>query len=1110
MLRLIEGGAKTGKSTRVREELIALARREDAVPGGLVLLVPEQFSYETEREYFTALGIRRANRVRVLSFQRLAEEIFREYGGLAGEAADDSARLLAMKLALQDCKGELALYGPLVRRPDFPGQMVRAMAELKHAAVSPDALEAAAGKAEGFLRDKLADLSRIRNAYESLLGARFRDDEDDLDRAAQLIRENRWFAGKAVWLDGFKSFTAAQEQIIGLMLEQNGEVTAALSLTSGDSRFATTEETARRLRSLARKAGARTASPERLTEPRGFADDSLRWFADQALKNSPRPYSGENTGVRCCGLLNEFDEAAFAAAELLRLAKEEGYAYEEMAVLVRDMDRYAPLLEAALDRYGIPYYMDRVESIAVMPLVRFLLHAAGALAAGFDRTEVLSFLKCGMTGLSLEELDAFEGYSYVWNITGDGFFTPFRQNPAGYAQREMSAREQEELARAEKVRELCCALLSGFRRDGEELSWPQAALRLFLGLELPERMSGWIQERRQQGRQREADDLERTWTAVMELLNTMETMLSGQKLTPREFRDLFSVCAEGCSLGRIPQTLDSVQVGGADRVRVAGKKAVLLLGANEGEFPLLPSSEGIFTDQEREALSALGLELTGNQEERILEERFVAWQALSCPSERLTVVYSLGDIAGKPRYPSALVSSFREIFPGTPILGPGDFPPEFFCRTPRTAFLQYIRGCTEQSVFTSSARKFLEETGWGRQLSRMDETMERDRFRLKDPALARKLFGGALRISPTQIEKFYSCRFQYFCRYGLRLKARIRAELNPLSRGSVIHFLLERVLSGEYGDFREFPEEELKALLDRLLLEYLERVMGGAEEKSRQFLYYYRRMSTAALGIFKALRAEFAQTKFVVAGLEEPVRDGGRIPPLTVRVDGQTTVTVEGTIDRVDLFRDGETCYARIVDYKSGGKEFQLDAMAQGLNLQMLLYLFALWKNGREEYAGVTPAGILYMPAGALKPDLPRDAGEKERQRALEECYAMNGLLLDDRTVLCAMEPDLSGRFLPVSLGKNGIKGKYLASREDFENLEMYTEGLIRSMTDRLFRGEIGPDPYADGNACPCSYCDYRAVCGHEARDGFRALGKATLEDIADACAAAEKGESRS
>ena len=144
-----------------------------------------------------------------------------------------------------------------------------------------------------------------------------------------------------------------------------------------------------------------------------------------------------------------------------------------MAVLVRDMDRYAPLLEAALDRYGVPYYMDRVESIAVMPLTRFLLHAAGALATGFDRTEVLSFLKCGMTGLSLEELDAFEGYSYVWNISGDGFFTPFRQNPAGYAPREMSAREQEELARAKRSGSFAAACCPGSAGTGRRPPGPR-------------------------------------------------------------------------------------------------------------------------------------------------------------------------------------------------------------------------------------------------------------------------------------------------------------------------------------------------------------------------------------------------------------------------------------------------------------------------------------------------------------------------------------------------------------------------------------------------------------------------------------------------------------
>ena len=177
----------------------------------------------------------------------------------------------------------------------------------------------------------------------------------------------------------------------------------------------------------------------------------------------------------------------------------------------------------------------------------------------------------------------------------------------------------------------------------------------------------------------------------------------------------------------------------------------------------------------------------------------------------------------------------------------------------------------------------------------------------------------------------------------------------------------------------------------------------------------------------------------------------------------------------------------------------------------MLHYLFALWKNGREEYANETPAGILYMPAHEPAPALPRNAGEEEVEAASEKGYTMNGLLLDNQDVLCAMEPDLAGRFLPVSLSRTSksesLKGNYLAAAEDFQNLELYTEGLLRSMADQLLSGEIEPDPYRNGDKRPCNYCDFRAVCGHESKDAFRSIPKADLSDIAAACDAAKEEE---
>ena len=175
-------------------------------------------------------------------------------------------------------------------------------------------------------------------------------------------------------------------------------------------------------------------------------------------------------------------------------------------------------------------------------------------------------------------------------------------------------------------------------------------------------------------------------------------------------------------------------------------------------------------------------------------------------------------------------------------------------------------------------------------------------------------------------------------------------------------------------------------------------------------------MGKTVFRIFQALRAEFAQTSFVIAGLEEPVEEGSKILPLKISVDEDTVITVTGKMTG-SICSGREILLCTDVDYKSGSKEFKLDAMAEGLNLQMLLYLFALWKNGREEYQDVTPAGILYMPAGTVTPALPRDAGAEDEQRAVETAYAMNGLLLDDQTVLGGYG---TGSFRTVFAGVSG------------------------------------------------------------------------------------------
>ena len=234
-----------------------------------------------------------------------------------------------------------------------------------------------------------------------------------------------------------------------------------------------------------------------------------------------------------------------------------------------------------------------------------------------------------------------------------------------------------------------------------------------------------------------------------------------------------------------------------------------------------------------------------------------------------------------------------------------------------------------------------------------------------------------------------------------------------------------------------------------------------------------------------ALKEEFSQSQFRIEGLEEMIQKGGRIEPFTVEEE-KTVVSVFGKIDRLDCFTDenGET-FARVIDYKSGEKKFELASVAAGFHLQMLLYLFALKRTRTGPLAHLRPAGILYMPAKNPKALLPRDATAEETKALQKKSFVMSGLLLNNYTVLTAMEKDLNGRFLPVSKGKNGVKGNYLLTEKELNRLENKVEDLVRDMAKGLLSGEIAPMPKGEPQLLPCRYCGYRALCGREEKDPF-------------------------
>lgn len=1081
MLNLLTGGAGTGKSSRME----TMMRRQTAQGKAVICLVPEQYSFETERKLY-------AYSVQVYSMERLAEAVFRQCGGLAGEYADDMVQLLLMRETLRDCKPALSLYGKNASRPDFASEMLAMVQEFRRAGLSPEQLEEAAALSapdgeEGTLGLKLRDLSLIMAGYDAALTRSFLDPSKRLERAAKLIAENGFFTGTEVFVDEYKSFTAVQLQILSLAIQQAENVTVSLCIDperTDTGLFDGVRETERALKAAAAKVGVPVASPEVLRIPLRYQNPAIAHFGGQLFKASPLPFPEKPEGITAVQLDHEYEEAFFAAAEICTLVRDNGYAYEDIAVLSRDMAGRASSLEAAFDRYGVPYFLDSGRTVEAMPLVRFVLHLLQLVLRPLDREEGLMLLKCGVLQLEPEDIAAFEEYTYVWDLTGFSLRKAFTRNPSGFSDREMGERELDKLNRAEQVRQLLVGLYDRFRVLSEELGISRGAYQLLCDYQIDGQMQRQCDALIEEGEELDAENLRLSWDSLMDFLDAAETLRQvredvGEPMDMAQFRELLQVSAAKIKLVTRPQTLDSVLVGDLSQIRAGEKKCVLVLGCNEGIFPRLPEPSGLLTGAERQTLARLGLPVQGLPEQKIWDERFVAYKAVMTPSEKLILAWSAGDLSGGVLSPSELIDSLQAVFPDLPILSQRELSPFFFSQSPSTAFLQAARlpdGAERQTLESVLA----DSEPWVERLRRLSHSVQAEERQMRSPELSRALFAPLgerngkvfMEVSPSQVEKYFSCPFAYFCRYGLGVRSLNKAELSPLARGSIIHFLLEKVL--KKPDFVHLDEQALQKLTVSLLAEYLDQALGGKEEKSAKFLYYFYRLQEAVEGILQALQREFRATSFQICGLEEVIKAGARIEPFTVSGD-RLIVSVAGKVDRVDeALVDGER-FVRVVDYKTGGKQFKLEEAEKGLNLQMLLYLFAIWQGSEsgKAFEGTVPAGILYMPAKAFSPAFDRHEGGEEARQKL---YRMNGLVLDEERVLWAMEGEQAGAFIEQPSSRSPQNSRI--TRDGMGKLREEVETLLMEMGQELLAGHIQPEPKGYGTRLPCGWCEYKTLCG--------------------------------
>ena len=1103
MLQLIFGRSGSGKTHEVRSTLKSLAENGAE---RLMLIVPEQASFENERAMLRFLGDRNARRVAVTSFTRMVDAVQRRCGGFAGRRLDDGGRSIFMSLALEQVRDRLRAFRKNSESTELVALLLQISAELKMCGIAPEKLEKAAlGIPQSTLRQKTEEIALILSAYDALVSQSFVDPLDDLTKMKDILARHDYFAGYTVMVDGFQSFTVQEYGILEIILRQADDVRVALCADgldgSDEDLFAIGRHTAKSLLRIAAENNVRVKSPIHLTGGARFENPALAELEKRIYRPGQAPWSGPCDGVAVYRAKDRYDEACFVSASIRHLVREEGLRYRDFAVISRSSETYEGILDASLERWEIPYFMDRPERIDAEPLMRLLLSAFRIVIYGFRSDDVFLYLKTGLAGLTTGQISELENYAFIWSLSGKKWAEEWTENPEGFSGR-ADGGSKKLLAEVNSARRAAVEPLQQLARETEEadgVGMAAAAYHLLSTVQAAAHLREFAARLEQEGDPALAERELRTWDLLMQILDQTALVIEKTKITRERYAELLQLVIRSSRMASIPQRLDEVTVGDANRIRTEGPKIVFVVGAVQGEFPMTPGGGCVFSDSERRELIRLGLPLNDTMEGVALQERFLAYSAMAAPSEKLYITYPAADGAGKALTPSSIPDEAKKALPGIRFLDAGELPPLWFACAKRPALELAAQKWNANDELSASLKDFFLRRESGKRLSAVGRAAEKQPVRFEDPLLSRALFGNDVRLSATQIETFELCRFQYFCRYGLNVREQRAAELNALEYGSLMHFLLQRLFQNLGSEkILSLSREELHAQIVSFLEEYEEKAFGGMQTKTPRFVYLVSRIADSAQIVALHIAEELSQSGFRPEDFELEI--GSSVGELVIPLPEGGAAHVDGKIDRVDLMEKDGVRYLRVLDYKTGKKEFRLSDLVYGLNMQMLIYLAALCENGKKRYGDFQPAGVLYMPANRPSVPAERSTDAKAIESASSRQLRMDGLILDSPDVIASMDSQGKGKYIPVTL-KDGVPDRrdHVVSPKELEAVLGYLKHSVAEMASELRRGNVPALPLSGTRVDACGWCPYRAVCGHEKDDPVR-----DMEDRSREAAVAE------
>jgi len=1141
MIQFIVGSSGAGKSSEAFGTIISEAIQNPDKT--YLVIVPEQFTLQTQKELVMRHPNKGIMNIDVLSFLRLAFRVFEERGTKQGMVLEDMGKSLIVKKVLMERKSELQYFATNVNRQGFAEEMKSVLSELLQYGIGEEELEvmeqAAQTGAVPALGRKMHDIAMIYRAFQDFLATRFVTTEGIFDLLADEIAESEIVRGSVVVLDGFTGFTPSQYPLLRALLKYAQKVYVTVTMDREDAGrvikqerysdqrlFYTGYKTMETLRRLAKEAGCEVENERLLPEDSGCVP--YRFRLAPALAHLEKslfrfryvPFEEEPEELVLWKCATPKEEVLGTVCEIKRLVQS-GLRYKDIAVVTGDVAGYGGMLMRYFDEAGIPGFEDCKRGILANPLVELLRALLDLSEGDFSYERMFRWVKCPLSGIRDWECDRIENYVLAYGIRGRSMWKkPWTRLPGKLrrkasddpAKQEAMERELErQKEKLDKINEVRVRIMDTLRpvlsvlQDKETTIGARIrALRQYLtDNKVEEHLDRMIQELSEDGAKSRCDrmlikEYEQIFRQVEDIFAKVEELLADDCLPIKEFSEILETGFSEAEVGLVPPGRDQVVVGDIERTRLQDIKALFFLGVNEGIVPPGASAGGILSDSDREFFLNSRIELAPTARQQIYTAEYYLYLNMTKPSEKLYVSYAGKDAEGKECRASYLIGKLQGVFPKLKAKNP---------MLQRDSF-SLLGADGGRSTLVTAMRNFredkcdFEETELLRAMSEQAvdvEQIARQVFfcppsQQLEAEQVKKLYGDELRGSVTRLERYAQCALGFFLEYGMKLEERELYRLSMPELGSVFHEALEvfsKKLKEDGKQWAMLTDEEQQNYTEEAAEQAISAYKNEKlQEDDKRTEYLIDRVRKTVLRTVTTIREQLRNTRLAPELFEADFHY--QAPGLSFN----------GKIDRVDLYEDAQKCYVKIMDYKSGNTQLDLNKVYHGLQMQLGLYLDAMITELEKEKPGkeIIPAAMLYYHV--FNPMVERSADSvAEIMKELRP----DGLINKDEVVLKHLDSEflpedgpegyaqnaglrekVNGKYLPVRTKKDGVlyDSAALVSKENFEHLRSYLKNRVERFSDEIQNGNAKANPYRYKKEHACEYCKFKAVCSFAGLSG--------------------------